>query len=483
MPKSYKLSTIFLILVALGPLMVAYGQMFDSEGHSMFFHTQDLEFLDIIWAHGWYIMYSMYIVVNKLSLVTGIEPKLFFNGVAVVSIIGLSREVYEYFRNRFDLDMIPACIGAWAVLAFPIWHVAFAAFFVAHLFCFWFFMMAVNLREKHWFLALLALLVSLNLFSLFPFAVGIACVEFIMTATKDNYLKKGIQTFVFCSCLVLWYVVLTSLVSVHGESGSYNTIDFRFRSLLHYGILGTICTALWFGVSKLISNRDESQRLLKYLLSFLTLCFFAAFAYWAVDRPLRYFNFGSYASRHTLLTVVPYSLFIATVADLVFKRWGEKILHCVCGFILTASIVLLYQGYDHKVAALLFKDMLVYSLRKVDAPPSGYVSIAVDGFKAPRHVHNYSINMCFYRAYGRAAWMASGFWARRGFVYDEAAMRELYSISDIEKKRLLAFDVTGEIFSKYTYRLENYCQEGRLWYWYSYLFRDYSYFSPQITKM
>ncbi len=481
MSRACKLSSTLVALIALMPIMLAHGQMFDSDGHSMFFLRQDPFFLEEIWAHGWYLMYASFLLFNKLSQITGIPPKFFFNLLGVVSIAGIAWETCRYLRLRFGMERGPACIAGMAVLAFPIWHVSLASFFISHLFCFWMFMLAVNLYRQNGFFAGFFLLLSLNLFSLFPFAVGIACVEFLMTADRKNWFRQGLRVMAFSVALVVWYAILTSLVSVHGVSGSYNAFAFRFESLGYFGIFSALFVTLWFGISR-ISTREESRRLLLILLSFLTLCFFAAFAYWAVDRPLLYFRFGSFTSRHTLLTCVPYALMVGVVCQYVYKRWGGRVMDAVAAFVLTVSVVLLYQGYDHKVAALLFKDMLTYSLEQIEAPPSGYVSIVAKGFKAPQHVHNYSVNKCFYKAYGKAAWMANGFWARRGFAYDEPSMRELYAVDDRSKKAILAFEVTGDVFTRYDFSLENFHQEGRLWYWYNYLAKDYSSFTPKLKK-
>lgn len=481
MSRNYKLLSVLIAVVALTPILVAVGYMFDSEGHAMYFFTQDTDYLDVIMAHGWYTMYSLFWLVNEISILTGVEPKLFFNFLAVISILGIAKETYVYLQERFELSKRSACIGAWFVLAFPVWHVAIASFFVSHLICLWLFMLAVNWRKRNIVLSVLFLFSSINLFSLFPFAIGFACVEFLMDANRENYKRQAAQVIAFSLAMVVLYLILTSIVSVSGYSGKYNAISFRFQSLLHYCILSAILGVVWLLVSR-VSERGESERLLRVLLSFLALSFFAAFAYWAVDRPLRYLTFGSFTSRHTILTCIPFALLCGVVAEELFKRWGERITHSIAAFIMTAAIVLLYQGYDHKVAALMFKDMLTNSLKQTEAPESGYVSIEPVGYQAPRHVHNYSINMCFYKAYGRMAWMANGFWARRGFVYDKTTLEKLYDMPEVELKLHLAHEVTGDAFTKYSFKLDDYHQEGRLWYWYYYLVNDYSSFKPQLVK-
>jgi hypothetical protein len=484
MNRAVSLATALIACVALIPLLLPMGYMFDSEGHAMFFFTQDPAYLENIISHGWYVMYALFLGFNKLALTTGIPPKVFFNILGVVSILGLAREMFVYLRRRFDFTPASAMIGAWAVLAFPVWHVLMSCVFTSHAMCIWLFMLSINLWHRRSVLALPIFLVSLNLFSLFALAVGVAGVEFIMTVRRETFVPKALRSVLFGCGLVALYMVATSFINVHGHSGQYNTFNLdRLVSFLNFGVMAVIVLGLWYAAYGRKADKALAERTLRLALSFLALSFFAGLAYWAVGRPMRYLTFGSFTGRHALLTAIPFSLLMATGAECVAARWGVRVMRWVTGFILAVCVVVLYQGYDHKAAALLFKDMLVHSLRQVEEPPSGYVSIAESGYKAPRHVHQFSINMCLYRAYGRGAWMANGFWAKRGHVYSREDLVKMYDAPARSRKLLLAFEVAGDAFTRYDFVLENYHQEGRTWYWYNYVFNDFSPFNPRLVKL
>lgn len=484
MNKTATLTIAFVALVALFPLLLPQWYLFDSEGHAMFFHTQDTDYLEDILLHGWHVMYGLFLAINKLWLATGIAPQMFFNVLGVVSVLGIAREAYVYLRERFDFSESAAMIGALGVLVFPVWHVLMSAVFTSHAMCIWLFMIAVNQWRKRPLLALPLFLVSLNLFSLFALAVGVAGVEFLMTVRRETFVRQAVRTVAFCAGLVVLYLVATSFISVHGHSGDYNTFNTdRIVSFVNFGLMACGMLGAWYFLYGRAGDKARSERMLRLVLAFLSLSFFAGLAYWAVGRPMRFLAFGSFTGRHALLTVIPFALLLAMGAECLRTRWGATVMRSVMGFVLTVSVVVLYQGYDHKAAALLFKDMLVYSLRQVETPPSGYVSIAESGYNAPRHVHNFSINMCFFRAYGRGAWMANGFWARRGHVYShEDLVKMYYGAPQRSKKLSLAFEAEGDAFTRYDFVLDDYHQEGRPWYWYNYLFNDYSSFNPRLVR-
>ena len=75
--------------------------------------------------------------------------------------------------------------------------------------------------------------------------------------------------------------------------------------------------------------------------------------------------------------------------------------------------------------------------------------------------------------------MANGFWRRKRSVEPEW-MKKLYQDT---MGYPLCVDVTGEAYTKYTFTLTDYHQEGRFWYWYLYFAHQYSSFKPELKKV
>lgn len=456
--------------------------MWDGVIYEMGYIKHDLSYLDPILWMGKYLTFLLWSFFEKLTLLTGIPHKFFTNILTVVSLVGIFKAICTYLRDQFGIAAEAACIGGWLVLSFPAWHVFMSGANSDYVFYLWLFLLAVNLRKKHPLLALGLLVASLQFYSIFALAVGFACADFVMTADLGNWKAKALRIFFFSAALAAGFVALKLVINIHGSAGSDNTFKLdRLSSFVHFGVmaaglLGILAAARWK-----MRDKSASQRIVRIGLAFLTLSFFAGLAYWAVGRPMRFFSFGSYTARHTILCTIPLALLAAGLAELGFRAGRRKLVHYGAGLLVAVSLVLLYQGYDHKIAALLFKDMMIQSFQGTPEPESGYVSIEADGYEAPRHFYILDTNMAMYKAYGKSAWMANGFWARRGFVYDRQTLVEDYSKTKGSRWSLTE-DVSGDAYTKYVFTLDNFHQEGRLWYWYNYLASDYRYFSPRLIK-
>lgn len=483
---SYKKITAIIAIVALLPILLVPDELWDGVFVSMAHSTQDFSFIkEISLSLGLHLTYYLRVVINEITLATGIPQKLFTNTLAVIATLGIARETYRYFREQFKLSEYAAYVGAWTILAFPLWHILLISGLQIRMLYVWLFMIAVNMWPKNKVLATLILLPSLQFYSLFPLAVGVLWTDFVMTAEKSDWLNKGTKAALYSACLLLMYIALTKIVSVNGIDGNYNRFNLNeIESFVHFGITICVVLVIWFGLNLKMQDKQDSIRLLRLLVAFLTLYFFAGLAYWVIGRPLRFFSFGSFGSRHAVLTCLSIALLLSTLAEYGFKYWKKKISHGITAFLITTSLVLLYQGYNHKVAALIFRDILTKSFEMTSAPESGYVSIKAEGYKPPRHVHAYAVNMCLFNAYGKAAWMANGFWARRGFDYDKASLKEIYDTYSAEDlKQRVAYEVTADNFTHYALKLNNFHQEGRFWYWHCYLTRKYACFNPELVKL
>jgi len=483
-PGYYKWLAMGLALVVVAPLLMTVDSMWDNDTFAMYYHTGDRSYFSWIIEHGWYIPRLVYDYLGRLYHHTGIYPRIIMAFMSAIAVLGLTRESYVFLRERFEYSQTSALFGAAGVMAYPVWHILLASHLSITTLVFWFFMVAVNQRAKRPLLALSALFISFQLFSVFSFAIGILATDFLMTTTRSTYRRKIRDSIVYCALFLAGYIALTHLINVNGIDHNYNVIKPSITAIVL--LKGITAALLATGLIYLLHGRSfqsaEAQRDIRIILSFVALAFFAGFAYWAVGRPTRFFSFGSFGGRHTILMCIPFSVLLAFCAEKITARFSLKALHLFAALILTTLVVLLYQGYNHKAAALLFKDMLEYSFKQINEPKNGYVSIVEDGYKAPRHVHLHSINFVMYKAFGKSNWMANGFWARRGHEYSLEDLKQKYP-PGCNKKKMLAGGAHQENFTKFKFSLKNYHQEGRSWYWYNYLFKNYDTFKPKLTQI
>ena len=476
--KTYLLISAAIAIVVLTPLLLVVNQeMWDGVICEMSYLTQDLYFISDIYFSQW-IKYHIWLLVNQISLATGIHPRVFLNPISVLAIIGLSREVFVYLRDRHGFDEEICYISSWCVLAFPIWHIFVSSLMFMNILCVYLFMLAVNTWRRNRLLATLIFIPSVQVYSIFGLAVGFAASEFVLTATWKTYKVKMAQVFIFCLALVAGYMTIEMAIDIH-QGGDYNTFRLdRLQSFINYGVMAAVTLAITYFIGR---NRDERDRetLTRRVLAFLAIAFFAGFAYWMVGRPMRFFAFGSFTARHCILTSIPFALLVAIIADQLKPRIPRKVFIGLAGFLIVALMVLVHQGHSHKVAALVFREMLTESFQKIEEPPSGFVAIHAVDYEPPRHVHQFAVNMSMFKAYGKAAWKANGYW-RRGRFWDRKSLEAEYDMSPIMLKRHIAGDVTGDAYSRYDFHLDGYHQEGRFWYWWYYLTSDYSSFRPRL---
>ena len=481
--RSYKVCTAIIAIATLTPLMLVHSEMWDMILAEMAYKTGDFSLIrDWLIEQGWYMKYYTYVVTDTLNAWTGLPHKFFTNSVTVISILGISREMFRLLTDTYEFDKKVAYVGAWSILAFPVWHTLISSAVFINILCLWLFMIAIRLWRTNKILALIFLIPSLQLFSLFAFAVGFIVSDFLLTADGNNF-KKKISTSVLLSfALLVAYIILMSFINIHGTTGkNYNSFNLdRIKSFINYGIMTVVILLSTYGLTKTIDNKTESERLIRHVLSFLALAFFAGLAYWAVGRPMRFFAFGSFTARHTYLTCIPFALLISIIAEYMFKRINHKAYWGIVSFTILALIVLLHQGYSHKIAAVIFKDMATHAFAKTEAPPSGYVAIFPQGYKPPRHVHGYAMNVCLYKAYGRSAWMTNGYWLRDSDLSRSSLEQQYQGGSSESARHQLALDVTGDTYTKYTFTLSDYHQEGRFWYWIYHILGYYNTFKPKL---
>lgn len=475
----FKWISIIVGVISLSPLLFNTSFMWDGIFGEIAFYTQDTFFIKPFLTTQ-FIKYYVSLALNELSLVTGVNPKTYVNLITVISVCGMAYETFKLLKKQFHFEESVSYYGAWIVLAFPVWHSLASGITFLSILCVWFFMIAVNMWRDRPLLALLFFIPSLQFFSLFSFAVGFAGVYFLLTVEKGNIRQPFLKSFLFCFVLLASFIVIYKYGNIH-HGGDYNTFNAdRLDAFAYFGVFLVITLGATFVTQRYITDQDERTFFIRCMLAFITLAFFAGLPYWAVGRPLRFFSFGSFTSRFTYLTCIPFALLLATIGHFFARRFKPKTITLIAAFILTALLVLQHQGHSHKAAAVLFKDMLTYALQHVEEPPSGYVAVNAVDYQAPRHVQQHAINMCFYQAFGKAAWMANGFWRQRGRIWDKASLQEIYDLPKDKLKFIIANDVTGDAFTHYRFHLDGYHQEGRFWYWWYYLTSDYNAFNPRL---
>lgn len=478
--RTYKILTAVIAVFSLTPLMLVHSEMWDMTLVEMAWSINDFTLIkDWLTRLGYYLKYYVYPVTHFLNQLTGIPHKFFTNALSVASVLGIAYEMFLILTRQYHFDRKVAYFGAWTIIAFPVWHTLISSAVFINILCIWTFLLGLRLWKKNKIIAAILIIPSFQLYSLFAFAVGLLVSDFMLTANRENYKRKAVTVFLGSLGLLICYVGLTSIINVHGEVG-YNTIRLENILMLDsYAIMAVACLLITFFIQRKIEDAKEAEQFVRHMLSFLTLALFACLAYWAVGRGMRFFSFGSFTSRHTFLTCIPFAVLMSMIAQYLQKRIRPKAYLGFISFVMLALIVVLHQGHSHKIAATVFKDMLIKSFKKIDAPPSGYVGIVVEGAKPPRHVHNYSINMCLYKAYGKSEWKANGFW-RRSMKINRKSLEKLYDMTPERLRHALVLNGTGDAYTKYVFHLTDYHQEGRFWYWIYHLLDNYDAFKPRL---
>lgn len=475
-------STIGIALFSLFPLLLPQFDTWDFAVTEMGFLRHDYSyFAGFKECHQ--VRYLILLFLDKLSLL-GISPKIAMNILSILCLLGLSYQIYIFLSQRYKFSFEASLVGAWVILAFPVWHTLVSGAVFSYILFLFLFMSAVNQWwRKHYIRAGIMLLLSLSYYSLFAFAVGFAASEFVLTANKENYKKKIVQCALFSSVLLAGYIALENAVNIHEVSGTYNTFSLSLlSSFVIYGIVSVLVLAGGYLLQKKLPVGYFRNNFMRYLLSFLILGLFAVLAYWAVGKSMRYFSFGSYGSRHTYLTCIPFALIVTLLMETGTRLWGQKRpINLIVGFLVVILIVLQHQGYSHKAAELIYREIIAQEMAKQVEPESGYVAIVPVGAKAPRHIHSVGLSRALFRVFGKTAWMLNDPW-RRSLEPTPQALQKLYAKQDPRGRIFnLTDQVTGDAYTRYELHLKDYYQEGRFWYWWYYVAKDFRAFNPELV--
>ncbi|QJB58049.1 hypothetical protein [Pseudodesulfovibrio sp. zrk46] len=479
--KYWILGTISLALLSLSPLLLPQFDTWDFAVTEMGFLRHDYSyFINFKTCHQ--VRYLILLALDKLSLL-GFSPKIVMNVLSIACILGIAHQTFIFLKERYNLSWESSLVGAWGIIAFPVWHTLVSGAMFSYVLFLFLFMCAVNQWwKKNYIIAGILLISSLSYYSLFAFSVGFAASEFLLTVNKDNWQKKFVHTTLFSAALLISYIILEKNVNIHELSGTYNTFvwDNAF-AFGYYGVASIVITAAAYLISKKIPAGKLKENYVRYTLSFLTLGLFAVLAYWAVGKNMRYFQFGSYGARHTFLTCIPFALLLAIGRETLIKLWDSKKTNSIVIFLMLTLVILLHQGYSHKAAELVYRDIIAVEMSKQAEPDSGYVAISPVGFKPPRHIHSTGLARALYRVYGKTAWMLNDPW-RRSFVPTPENMQKLYAKMKEGRgpQNTLSDQVSGDAYTKYELHLTDYYQEGRFWYWWYYMTQNYDAFSPKL---
>ncbi|MEF2230693.1 MAG: hypothetical protein V3571_07180 [Pseudodesulfovibrio sp.] len=464
---------------SLFPLLLPLVDSWDFAVVELGFFRHDDSYFEVF-RQCFHVRFLILVLLEKLYQL-GISPKMVMNVVAVLCIMGMARNVFFFLRERYGFSWEASLLGAWGILAFPVWHTQISGSVFSYVLFFYLFTAAViQWWRSHYARAAILLVISLNYYSLFAFAVGLAVSEFVLTVERNNFRRKAVQTFLFSAILLTGYILLDTFVNIHELSGTYNTLNASMAGSFVGYALGA---ALVFAVARFtlgkLPEEEFKRRFMRNVLSLLVLGFFAVMAYWAVGLPMRYFSFGSYGSRHTYLTCIPFALLLALVWEVLVRLWTPKAATLVAGGLVLILVILQHQGYSHKVAALAYREIIAQEIAKQGEPDSGYVVIQLVDGQAPRHVHAYELARSLYTAFGKTAWMLNDPW-RRSHIPTPENMRELYAATK-GTKGTLSDQVSGDAYTRFNLYLDGYHQEGRVWYWWYYLTGNYEAFQPRLV--
>jgi len=414
---AYSLITVFFAL----PLLLITNDLWDGALVSYGFRIDDLSGIKVTYFEsGWFLQYYLYKAVYILSGFIGISEEFIIKLLTILSVIGISIEVKRLSGYLFKIPEGASYIAAFFVLIFPAWFVLVSSALVIHVLCIYFLLLGYRLimLKRQYFFGIALMLLSFQLASNFMFAIGLITSDFIIRRSKNeianiNYLALSILT------IILIFILSKVLFVPGGEYSGYNELRLSLNILKPF-----VGATIYFGVFILvlvlipsiyfISNLRHVYKkddFVNYLTIFL-LIICAIFPYAALGKSPRFFDFYNWDYRQAFLLSIPIPILIAYLYSkldkLISPAKNRKPLLLTS---LTAILFLtfLYVGYSYKFTSEFHREAIIYSLKKIDQPPSGIVGFKLKSTKAEylTKIRPYEYNTLLQKAYGSANWMVS----------------------------------------------------------------------------
>lgn len=353
----------------------------------------------------WTLQYYMCLAIGYIQNTTGISYKIITNLISCLSLAGICFEMARILKQELKLEREYRLLAVLAFLVLPPWATLMSSIMFFHIMCIWAFMLAVRFRKSAPLPALLFLALSLALNSIFAFAVGYALFLGTLSVNKTNWLKIGLQIFLFSATLLSVFVAYRYFFPTYDWAVSYNSYNLRVSALFNYlGLFVGLLGGAWL----LIRNKDATIRLEEFRIvaACCVLLFFAGFAYTYVGKPIKLEGTNSFTPRQAYLTAIPTAMLIAVMVRLGVQRMGRKISYGLISLLLTLSFCYQFVAFQQKYTQLYFENAIVDILRDMEAPRPGVVTFVADRDQIPKYLRDFPsvTDLMLYDAYGERRW-------------------------------------------------------------------------------
>jgi hypothetical protein len=417
----YKISYTLLTILFAAPLLIITNDFWDGALVSYGFRIDDLSGIKIsFFESGWFLQFYLYKAVYILSSFIGISEELIIKTLTILSVIGISLEVKRLSSYLFKISEDSSYIAAFFVLIFPAWFVLVSNVLVIHVLCIYFLLLGYRrvMSKRQYFVGILLILLSFQLASNFMFAIGLITSDFIIRRSRNDITNFS---YLLLSALTIVIIFLLSKVLFvpDGEYSNYNQLQLNLSilkpfvgAIIYFGIFITVLVfipSLYF-----INNFKQACKkddFVNYVTIFL-LIICAIFPYAALGKSPRFFDFYNWDYRQAFLLSIPIPILIAYLYSkldkLISLPKNRKPL-LLASFTAILFLAFLYTGYTYKFISEYHREAIVYSLKKIEQPPSGIIGFNLKNTKLKHltKIRAYEYNTLLQKAYGRANWMVS----------------------------------------------------------------------------
>ena len=406
------------------PLLFFVQDIWDGKHIGYALQTGDYRpFWDMFVKTRWTLYYYVCLGLGFFQDTLGIPYKIVTNVLSCLSLAGICVEISRILDRELGLEREYRLLAALAFLVLPPWATLMSSMLFFHITCIWLFLLAVRWRRSVPVAAFVLFFFSLALNSIFAFAVGYALFLGILAVDRDNWLRVGLQVFLFSATLLTVFVLYRHLYPPFAGAAGYNSFNLRVSALYNYaGLFAGLMGAAWLLLRG--GEAGERGRGLRVVAACWVLLFFAGFAYTYVGKPIKLEGTNSFTPRQAFLAAIPTAMLVAVMVRLGVKRMGRMIPYGLAGAVLLLSFVYQFAAFQQKFTQLYFENGLVQVLRNQEMPRPGVVIIEAERDQVPKYLRDFPAvaDFAFHEAYGKKQWLT---WICSGenCLVDEARMQ------------------------------------------------------------
>lgn len=467
---------------ALVPILLSYQDIWDGWHVYEAFKLQDMSLLKKwFFESRWTLQYYFYLLTNFLQTNLGIPYKITANIFSCAAIVGICVETRRILKQKLDVENEFSLLAVIVILVFPPWATLMSSVLTFHITCIWLFLLSIRLCKSNPAVAFVLFICSLSLNSIFAFAVGYTFFDGILTIDNRNKKEKLLKIVIFSASLLTLFLSYRILFPPYGLYAGYNSLKPWYPGFYHFAITATILMGISFFFLAKGENSKERTLLLKRVAACLILLFFACVAYWYVGRAIKVQGTNSFTPRHAYLSAIPIAMLFALMTQYGVRKVGRRISYGLASVILLVSFSYQYVAYQQKYAHLLYENMLIKSLKTIDAPLPGVVFLLSERKIIPKYLRDISnsADWTLLAAYGQKLWYTKSCTEGMNCEINDKDRK------DFEKK--LASHPNGPIDGKHTtylsFSLDNFDPFGNPLYFYYYFAKQYNQFNPRIEYM